>query len=188
MNYDYNPIHLLRAIRLISQNIVNAQEKLLLFILLSSANENNDSWNSHDKLVQLTGLGLTSVKKYLKSLKDKNLIIIKRPDNYFNKQSNHYSLNIDQIMFYFIPNKSSDNDQLLGRRGRLATVKGSPGDCLRGRQTTTKKQREETKEEGAYATPDEVATHLRNLREQKPDPMPQYVREMINKMRPAPKH
>lgn len=191
MKHDFNTVHLLRSIRLIPSDQLNSQEKLILYTLLSCANEGNDSWNGHEKLVKLTGLGLTSIKKYTKSLDQKGFINITRPEKYYRKESNHYSLDVDKIMTYFIPNKESPDVPLHHERGRHATKKGSPDDCGRGRQTTTKKQREVTKEEGATLASDEAA-RLKEIEACKARraedaikgvPMPEYVKELILKLR-----
>lgn len=153
MKRDFNTVYLLRSIRFIPQNILNVQEKLILYTLLSCANADNDSWNGQQKLCELTGIKRTSIKKYMKSLEQKKFITVQRPVHYQRNETNHYALNVDNIMQYFVENKGSPDDPVPVYRGRHATISGSPRDHERGRQTTSKKQKEVTKEERAWTPP-----------------------------------
>lgn len=203
MKHDFNTIHLFRSIRFIPENVLNAQEKLILYTLLSCANQDNDSWNGHEKLSELTGIGRSSIKKYMKSLEQKKFISIQRPVHYQRKETNHYALNVDNIMQYFIENKGSPDDPGHAYRGRHATGPGSPDDHDRGRQTTTKKQIEVTKEERAREaasrealrgaqklTPEELYEKEKDLppTQRSPEykdmtiPMPAHVKEKLDKL------
>jgi hypothetical protein len=145
MKADFNILHLLWAIRNIPSTQLNPQEKLILYTMLSCANEYNDSWHGYDRLSELTSLGRTTVIKYIKTLAKKNYIILTRPPVYNRSSSNHYALNLDTILYY---SKVSLDDTISQKRCRQTTVKVSPRELERCRGANSKKEREELKEEG----------------------------------------
>lgn len=172
MKHDFNTLHLLWAIRDMPKNVVNGYEKIILFVLLSCAGSNNSSWHTQKSLCEMCSLGETSLKKYTKSLEQKKLITIERPAHYTHYSNNKYQLSVDLIMTYSKLESVSPDDPNVKSRGRAATVSGSPRDSHWGRETTTKKEREERKKEGATngsrepsapLTPEELAKDYYDL-------------------------
>lgn len=160
MQHDFNPIHLLRAIRLIPSTEIDPLEKLILYTLLSCSNPQNDSWHTQESLAELTSTSKNTIIRKTKSLVQKKFIIIKIPPIYKRGSSNHYALNVDHIMFYCpsksVPTESTDstsnssfNDHRYPQRDH--TVPTERPD--RYPQRDSKKQSEDTKEDACARDP-----------------------------------
>ena len=76
MTVNYNFHAVAHAFALSEKHDLNASERILLICIgRMYNNDRNAAWPSIEKLATMTGLGETSVKKYLKSLDDKGLIV-----------------------------------------------------------------------------------------------------------------
>jgi hypothetical protein len=146
---DFNVLHLLWAIRDIPSSVLNVQEKIILYTLLSCVNKDNICWHSQITLSKMCSLSETSVKKYTKTLSQKGFIKISMPAQYNRANSNQYSLIISNFSFQKLSTMGSPHDPLNDKKGSPRDGKGSPRDPRRGRRATIKKEREEIKEEGA---------------------------------------
>ena len=76
MTVNYNFHAVAHAFALSEKHDLNASERILLISIgRMYNNDRNAAWPSIGKLATMTGLGETSVKKYLRSLDDKGLIV-----------------------------------------------------------------------------------------------------------------
>lgn len=158
MKHDFNTLHLLWAIRDIPSKAIKSPEKVILYTFLSSTNYQNDLWYNQESLCEMTGLTRNTLKKHLASLEQKKFITIKKPSVHFRAASNHYSLNLEQIMFYSKVDKGSEFDTLSQKKGSNLDKKGSNLDARRGENLTPKKEREERKEEKGKKTASDEAS------------------------------
>lgn len=188
MKHDFNTLHLLWAIRNIPSNTLNSQEKIILFVLLSSTGSNNESWYSQSSLAEMCSLSESSIKRSLAKLVQKKFIDIKRPDQNHRIASNHYTLNIDQLMIYCPVEKESPQNPIIMERGSQGAAKGFTQSSRRGSQGATKKEREERKEEEKHVEGESMESSTRPHdgavstpveEEHKVIPMPPHVRAQL---------
>lgn len=160
MKNDFNTLHLLWAIRNIPSHAIKSAEKVILYTFLASTSQQNDLWYSQDSLCEMTGLSTNTLKKHIVSLEQKRFITVKKPDIHFRSASNHYSINIDQIMKFSKVEKVSEIDTLNGKKVSNFDGKVSNSDARRYQNLTPKKEREERKEEcaGAHASVEAFAS------------------------------
>lgn len=182
MHHDFNSIHLLRAIRLIPSSEIDSLEKLILYTLLSCSNTENDSWHSQETLAELTSSCSRTIRRKTKLLVQKKYILVKSPTTYHRGASNHYSLNVDHIMFYFSPNKGDTESTFNQRRRTYSPVKGDSVSGERRTHSPTKIQREDTKEDACARDPFKGSPLRSTYGDDKPCPMPDHIREALNKL------
>jgi DNA-binding MarR family transcriptional regulator len=94
-----NDLEVIWAIRNIPQSIISkANELCLLFLFVSIIGNRPSCWYNLDQLSEKARLSKNTLKKVLKSLLDKNLISIKKPEKYGRGISSEYTLNYQKIL------------------------------------------------------------------------------------------
>lgn len=191
MKHDFNIFHLQWAIRSIKRKDINGYEKAIINILLSCVGKENDTWYSLESLSETTCFSLDTVRRNIRSLEQKQFIIITKPSKYSRSVSNHYALNIDKIMSFLPQQKDSSQQPIKDKRVADSNVRVADSNAERVADSTTKKERKERKEEDATLASDEAA-RLKEIEACKARraedaikgvPMPEYVKELILKLR-----
>ena len=160
MNAKFNTLYLDWSIREMPKSQVNGYEKAILQFLRSASRTNNESWYSQESIAEKTCFSLNTIKRNLKTLKQKNLIKVTTPDKHGRGNSNRYELNIDLIM-NFCPvetnHKGVPTEPLSNNKGGLTELHYSSHRATeRGPDRAIKKENKERKEEGTSRAPSEA--------------------------------
>jgi DNA-binding MarR family transcriptional regulator len=149
MKHDFNTLHLGWAIRNIPQKMINGHEKSILLILLLSTGHENLSWYSLKSISEMACFSLDTIRRNLKTLEQKKFITITKPSKYGRAVSNHYALNVDEIMVYSKLEKDSCEQSLSGKRVADSNGRVAHSHPERVADSTTKKESLRKKEERA---------------------------------------
>lgn len=149
MKHDFNTMHLLHSIREIPPSAITSSEKYILIMILSCINENNKTWYTMQNLSKYCCMSERRISPHIKSLAQKGFISIEKPLHYARRQSNEYSLNVDQIMNYHISRSHDVSSAVERDRMTKRPVSHDKTSPVSPDKTSDKERNKRKKEEGA---------------------------------------